>query len=206
MSFSIYIRSAHAFYTPSRVRWILFRKPLLTTYKVFTVSTTMLGLLQWRILPISSAEITCQRRDLFFNISYGKKTRVTMPIRIFPWSIRILRLLMSGLEQGMSRVIVWNKQCCSPHRIWLLSLAKRLPSSFQLNGFDISVKQYPAALPANVLLQIADALQDPPFESIGGYDFVHVRLFMGVISDNNPLPLLRHCMKLLSRSAISSVN
>ena len=106
----------------------------------------------------------------------------------------------------MSREIVLNEQCCSPHRIWLLSLAKRLPSSFQLNGFDISSKQYPAALPKNVTLHIADALQNPPSESIGEYDVVHIRLFMGVISDNDPLPLLRHCMKLLSESAISSVN
>ncbi|KAK0507180.1 hypothetical protein JMJ35_010218 [Cladonia borealis] len=76
--------------------------------------------------------------------------------------------------------------------IWFLSLAKRLPSSFQLNGFDISSKQYPAVLPKNVTLQIADALQNPPSESIGEYDVVHIRLFMGVISDNDPLPLLRH--------------
>ena len=141
-------------------------EPVLTTYEVFTVSTTIFGLLQWRSLPVSSAEATCQRHDLIFSISYGKETSVTIPIRIFPWSITMLRLSLFELEQGMSREIVWNEQCWSPHKIWLLNLAKRLPSSFQLNGFDISSKQYPAVFPKNVTLQIADALQNHPSELV----------------------------------------
>ena len=66
---------------------------------------------------------------------------------------------MLGLAYDMFRNILWNEQNCSQHRILLLDLADRPPSSLQLNGFDISAKQYPGGLSKNVALQSADALQ-----------------------------------------------
>ena len=77
-----------------------------------------------------------------------------------------LRLPILGLAHGMFGDILRNEQSCSQYRIWLHNLAKCLPSSLQLNGFDISAKRCPGVLLKTVTLQIADALQNPPSELI----------------------------------------
>ena len=84
---------------------------------------------------------------------------------------------------------------------WLLDLAKTLPSSTQLDGFDLSASQYPhkLLLPSNVSLQTLDATNEPPQELQGKYDVVHLRLFLIVINNNDPTPILNHCFKLLSK-------
>ena len=83
---------------------------------------------------------------------------------------------------------------------WLLDLAKDLPSSFQLDGFDISACGFPQTewLPRNVSLQALDASKEPPEHLLGKYDIVHLRLFLIVVDGNDPKPFLNHCVKLLS--------
>ncbi|KAM3078901.1 hypothetical protein ACMFMF_003829 [Clarireedia jacksonii] len=59
-------------------------------------------------------------------------------------------------------------------RIWLLDLARQLPETTQLYGFDISDSQYPHPkyLPHNVKLELLDNLTpDPPndLQGPGGY-------------------------------------
>ena len=87
-------------------------------------------------------------------------------------------------------------------RVWLCDLSKDLPSSSQLDGFDISDSQFPVAenLPSNVKLYTQDAAAEPPQELHGQYDVVHLRLFLSVIADNDPGGVLRFCHKLLSKS------
>ncbi|CAD6580719.1 MAG: hypothetical protein ASARMPREDX12_000249 [Alectoria sarmentosa] len=82
---------------------------------------------------------------------------------------------------------------------WLLDLAKDLPSSIQLDGFDISASGYPQVewLPQNVSLQALDASKEPPEHLVGKYDIVHLRLFLIVVNENDPKPFLNHCMRLL---------
>ena len=86
------------------------------------------------------------------------------------------------------------------HSIWLLDLAKNLPSSAQLEGFDTSSASYPPEewLPENVKLGIWNVFEGPPESLHNRYDVVHIRLFLVVIKDNDPSPILRHCLKILS--------
>jgi ubiquinone/menaquinone biosynthesis C-methylase UbiE len=61
--------------------------------------------------------------------------------------------------------------------IWLLDVAKSLPSTCQLTGFDVSSLGFPPAqaLPPNVSFQIQDMLLPFPASEIGSYDVVAVR-------------------------------
>ncbi len=91
-------------------------------------------------------------------------------------------------------------------RIWLLDLARDLPASTQLDGFDISTAQYPAKehLPPNVRLRILDILaDDPPKDLQNQYDIVHIRLFVGVICHGDPMPLLFNLVKLLREVSLT---
>ena len=84
--------------------------------------------------------------------------------------------------------------------IWLLDLAKSLPST-QLDGFDVSAAGYPPKpwLPNNVSLNIWNAFEVPHEDYQGKYDLVHLRLFQIVIDNNDPSLLLQNCIKLLSQ-------
>ncbi len=88
-------------------------------------------------------------------------------------------------------------------RLWLFDVAKQIPPSSELDGFDISGNQYPPqdCLPGNVSLEIVDAMDEPPAHFVARYDVVHIRLFISLVTDNNPRPLLDHCYKLLSKWA-----
>jgi SAM-dependent methyltransferase len=83
--------------------------------------------------------------------------------------------------------------------IWLLELAKQLPSSTKFVGFDISADQFPnpAWLPGNVSFSCQDASKPPPAELQGQFDVVHLRLFTLVVDNNDPAPYIQHCMDLL---------
>ena len=90
-----------------------------------------------------------------------------------------------------------------PDRIWLLDLARTLPPTAQLAGFDIDTSGCPPDqwLPPNVTMRHLDALGEIPEYLIGVYDIVHLRLFQVVVKDNDPGPLLRNVLKMLSESS-----
>ena len=44
-----------------------------------------------------------------------------------------------------------------------------------------------------------DVLEPIPEELRGKYDLVHVRLFLAVVQDDDPTPILRNLMDLLSQ-------
>ncbi|KAL9615980.1 MAG: hypothetical protein Q9160_009104 [Pyrenula sp. 1 TL-2023] len=87
--------------------------------------------------------------------------------------------------------------------LWLSELSKTLPSTVQLDGFDVSSDQFPhpTFLPHNVRLQVADAREDPAPSICGVYDVVHLRLLLAVVENDDPGPFIRHCQKLLSMVA-----
>lgn len=87
-----------------------------------------------------------------------------------------------------------------PHRIWLLDLARTLPPTAQLDGFDIDISDCPHKqwLPRNVTMQQLDALSEIPEHLVGMYDIVQLRLFQVVVKDNDPGPLLRNVLRMLS--------
>lgn len=86
------------------------------------------------------------------------------------------------------------------HGIWLLDIARTLPSSAQLDGFDIDISDCPHEqwLPPNVTMRQLDALGEIPEHLVDVYDIVHLRLFQVVVKDNNPGPLLRNMLRMLS--------
>jgi len=84
--------------------------------------------------------------------------------------------------------------------IWISELARNTPySSVAFDGFDISSEQFPhpSCLPANVTMSVLDAMKPPPEHLCGIYDIVHVRLLLAVVDNNDPTPVLQHCLKLL---------
>ena len=87
-----------------------------------------------------------------------------------------------------------------PDRIWLLDLARTLLPTAQLDGFDIDISGCPHEqwLPPNVTMRQLDALGEIPEHLVGIYDIVHLRLFQVVVKDNDPGPLLRNMLRMLS--------
>ncbi|KAF7914188.1 uncharacterized protein EAF01_000594 [Botrytis porri] len=84
--------------------------------------------------------------------------------------------------------------------IWPLDLARQLPPTVQVYGFDISPAQFPhpSYLPSNVKLQVLNSLQvDPPEELLESFDIVHLRLWLGVVMNGDPSAILSHALKLL---------
>ena len=85
--------------------------------------------------------------------------------------------------------------------MWLIELSKKVAPSAQLDGFDISVDQYPVKewLPKNVSLHTLDALSSLPENLVGIYDIVHIRLFCLVIKSREELrTLTRNLIGMLS--------
>ncbi|KAE8150518.1 S-adenosyl-L-methionine-dependent methyltransferase [Aspergillus avenaceus] len=83
--------------------------------------------------------------------------------------------------------------------IWIFDLAKDLPRTAQLHGFDISQDQFPsrALWPPNVSLRVLNSLVDPPPSLAGRYDVVHVRMWASNIKDRDFGPLISHVLRLL---------
>ena len=44
-------------------------------------------------------------------------------------------------------------------------------------------------------------MNEPPAYLVGKYDVVHIRLFISLVTNNDPRPLLDHCCRLLSEKA-----
>lgn len=89
------------------------------------------------------------------------------------------------------------------YRIWLLDVARSLPPSTMLDGFDISLAQCPPRgwIPPNVNFKELDIFGEIPSDLQGIYDVVHIRYMVLVVKENNPLPILRNLFKLLSTFA-----
>ncbi|KJZ77765.1 hypothetical protein HIM_02942 [Hirsutella minnesotensis 3608] len=83
--------------------------------------------------------------------------------------------------------------------IWLLDLSCSVPESVQLDGYDISDKQFPQGqlLPPNVSLGLLDSFQDPPPELRGRYDVVHLRAFVVVLRKRDVNLVISNAMKML---------
>lgn len=99
----------------------------------------------------------------------------------------------------------YSKPPFRPRRIWLLDLARTLPPTTQLDGFDIDISDCPPGpwLPPNVTMRRLDALGAIPEPLVGAYDIVQLRLFQVVVRDNDPGPLLRNMLTMLSGCSAS---
>ncbi|KAF9888042.1 hypothetical protein FE257_009306 [Aspergillus nanangensis] len=83
--------------------------------------------------------------------------------------------------------------------IWLCEAAKELPSTTQLDGFDISSEQFPneRQCPPNLTFDLMDSYLDPPLSLVGQYDVVHLRMWASNMKNGDSGPILRHAMQLL---------
>ncbi|KAK3374773.1 S-adenosyl-L-methionine-dependent methyltransferase [Podospora didyma] len=83
--------------------------------------------------------------------------------------------------------------------IWLIDLARHLPSSAHIDGFDIDLTQCPPKewLPSNVSVHHLDCLAPLPGDLLEKYDIVHVQLFHLAVHNNDPAPIIRNLVKLL---------
>jgi hypothetical protein len=88
----------------------------------------------------------------------------------------------------------------SINRIWLLEAAEDYPKANALEGLDIALHQAPPEhlLPDNVRFKRLDLQEDIPAEFVGRYDLVHARFLLGLVRNNDPLPLLKNLLRLLS--------
>lgn len=73
-------------------------------------------------------------------------------------------------------------------------------NNVSLVGLDLFPVHFPAAanLPDNIKLGVLDAFSEiVPEEHVGQYDVVHVRVFTGVVKNNDPAPVVRNAFKML---------
>lgn len=79
-------------------------------------------------------------------------------------------------------------------------MAREVPSSWNLQGFDVSTSQFPVAanLPTNVSLGVLDAFDEIPANFVAKFDLIHVRAFAVVIKGGNLNPLLQNLVRMLS--------
>jgi hypothetical protein len=82
-----------------------------------------------------------------------------------------------------------------------LEAAEGYPNAESLEGLDIALHQAPAQhlLPDNVHFKYLDMQEDIPAEFVGRYDLVHARFLLGLVKNNDPVPLLQNLLKLLSK-------
>lgn len=83
--------------------------------------------------------------------------------------------------------------------IWPIQLARHLPASASLCGFDISLSQAPprAWLPPNLELREWDIFTPVPDDCLGKYDVVHVRLLLLVLTPANVRAVVRRLGQML---------
>ncbi|KAF3480137.1 uncharacterized protein GIQ15_05484 [Arthroderma uncinatum] len=83
--------------------------------------------------------------------------------------------------------------------LWLFDVARELPASAQLDGFDISLANAPQKQwwPRNVTMREWNVFDDVPDALVGKYDIVHLRLLILVVENSDPRPIIRKAFKML---------
>ena len=89
----------------------------------------------------------------------------------------------------------------------MLDVAKDLTADSHLDGFDICDSQFRSDIsrPSNVNFVLWDVRQPPPESLHGKYDVVNLRLFLAVVENDDPTPMLEHAKLLLSKIPIYHV-
>lgn len=84
------------------------------------------------------------------------------------------------------------------YRIWLRELAKSLPASSQLDGFDLSDSMFNREnLPGNIEFHNQNFLEPFGEHFLGKYDVVNVRVMVVALSSDEWEPAVRNLMTLL---------
>jgi hypothetical protein len=82
------------------------------------------------------------------------------------------------------------------HRTWLLSMARAVPETVKLVGFDICKDQFPLpdAVPENVSFETQDLLKPFPNKYLGSFDLISVRMMASTLVAGNGIVLLGTCL------------
>ncbi|KAL8906786.1 MAG: hypothetical protein Q9171_006135 [Xanthocarpia ochracea] len=82
--------------------------------------------------------------------------------------------------------------------LWLCDVASQLPTS-TLHGYDIDLKQCPPKewLPSNTEIRDWDLLGEVRDEMVAKYDYIHTRLLVLVVQNQNPQPIIRSLFRML---------
>ncbi|KAI0014478.1 S-adenosyl-L-methionine-dependent methyltransferase [Xylariaceae sp. FL0662B] len=139
-------------------------------------------------------------RGFSANARFGPLLRVQLPIlnlqyflwkdggfslhpKIIPASRENMRVAEIGVGTG----------------IWLVDLARYLPPSAHIDGFDVDLTQCPPKewLPSNVSLHKLDCLAPLPEHLLEQYDIVHIQLFHLAVHNNDPAPIILNLIRLL---------
>lgn len=132
--------------------------------------------------------------------------------KLFPWvvhpSISLegrpdLRIADVGCGTGFVRSLLTTHNGHAntlTTSIWLLEAAEDYPNAASLEGLDIALHQAPSEhlLPDNVRFKYLDLHEEIPAEFVGRYDLVHARFLLGLVKNNDPIPILQNLLKLLS--------
>lgn len=91
------------------------------------------------------------------------------------------------------------------HSIWLVDLARYLPASARIEGFDIDQTQCPPRewLPSNVSVHYLNCLAPIPKHLLEQFDIVHIQLFHLAVHNNDPAPIIQNLVSLLSTCLLS---
>ena len=81
-----------------------------------------------------------------------------------------------------------------------MELIQILPPTASIDAFDILPVQCPPTqwLPKSVFLMPYDISLPFPELMLGHYDVVHIELFACIVKENDPAPLVKNLMSLLS--------
>ncbi len=114
-----------------------------------------------------------------------------------------VQVFLSSLNPARRNIICLQIELiglCRCLRIWLIEAARTFPTSVQFDGIDVSFDQCPPKewLPDNISWINHDVLSEPPPSLLQKYDIVHVQLFITILRDGNPVPMLQNLMKMLS--------
>ncbi|KAJ5660960.1 uncharacterized protein N7484_000332 [Penicillium longicatenatum] len=83
--------------------------------------------------------------------------------------------------------------------MWLIDLASQISDSAQLDGYELSEKQFPPrpSWPSYITFSKLDAFKDVPERLQHKYDVIRLRFWYCVVRDNDPSQLIRHATSLL---------
>ena len=87
--------------------------------------------------------------------------------------------------------------------IWPIDISYQHPEA-AIDALDISLDQCPPQqwLPSNISIRKFDIYSALPADLVEKYDIVNVRLFLCVVRNNDPLPVLKNLLKMLSQFSL----
>lgn len=149
--------------------------------------------------------LTASRLDaqhLLWKLHKGYELHPTIPIT------SDMKIAEVGTGTGWVVIFSLQRYLSSPkwlqtsNSVWIFDVARQLPPSVHLFGFDISNAQFPPKKlwPQNVSLGVLNSLAKPPPSLAGQFDVVHLRMWASNLRGKDTSILISHAKSLLSMS------